>query len=402
VLLVARVLICAAALTVAPLHAADEPPRASLAVERALAEAPGDPVLAYFLAYLRAREGNRDGALAALEQTLALGRGFLPTPDAFPALKDDARFDVLRARFAKRLPVRTDGRIAFSLPDRRLLPEGIAYDPIDRAFYVGSIARNGIYRILPGGRLRLISRPEDNLDAVLGMAIDARTRRLFAVSTNALIEAGRAQRRNAIKVYDLKSGRLQASIDVPEARQLNDVAVVPGGTLVATDSAGGGVFRVDPASGAVSVVAPPGTVPGANGIAVSPEGDVAWVAASRRPLRIDLATGARTPLSLPQGENAAAIDGLYWHDRALIGIQNMTTPARIVRLALSEDGARVDAVQTLQSHHQRAFDEPTTAAIAPDGLYVLARTQVSFFNDRGSIDRADTLAPPLVLRVPLR
>ena len=28
----------------------------------------------------------------------------------------------------------------------------------------------------------------------------------------------------------------------------------------------------------------------------------------------------------PRGENAAGIDGLYWHDGALIGIQNVTTP----------------------------------------------------------------------------
>jgi hypothetical protein len=105
---------------------------------------------------------------------------------------------------------------------------------------------------------------------------------------------------------------------------------------------------------------------------------------------------------LPPGENAAAIDGLYWHDGALIGIQNMTTPARIVRLVLSSDGATVTAVQTLQSHHQRAFDEPTTAAIGPDGLYVLARTQVSRYSEQGKIERPETLAPPLVLRVPLR
>jgi hypothetical protein len=59
------------------------------------------------------------------------------------------------------------------------------------------------------------------------------------------------------------------------------------------------------------------------------------------------------------------------------------------------------SVETLQSHHQRAFDEPTTATIGPDGLYVLARTQVTQFNDDGRIERPEKLAKPLVLRIPL-
>ena len=382
-------------------NAAETPPNPIVALERALADRPGDAVLAYFLALVRARAGDREGALAALEQTLQHGQGFLPPLDLFETLKDEPRFAVLRARFEKRLPVKTDGRIAFALPDRRMLPEGIAYDPRSRVFYVGSISRNAVYRIARNGKVEPFSRPGDELDAILGLAIDGASRQLYAVSTSALTEAGRAKPRNAIKIYDLARGRLQRTIEVPGARQLNDVARAPDGTLLVSDSGGGGVWHVDPASGSVNALIPLDTARGANGIAVAPRGDVAYVAAARRPLRVELATGAYLPLDPPAGENAAAIDGLYWHDGALIGIQNATTPARVVRLELAPDGRSIVAVQTLQSHHQRAFDQPTTAALAPDGLYVLARTQVSLFNDRGTIDRPETLAPPLILRIPL-
>ena len=382
-------------------HAAEAPPNPLAALERALAERPDDAVLAYFLALYRSRAGDRDGAIAALEQTLAHGRGFLPPLDQFDALNDDRRFAVLRARFEQRLPVKTDGRVAFTLPDSRMLPEGIAYDPVARAFYVGSLAQNAVYRILPTGKPQRLSRTGDALDAVLGIAIDGAARKLYAVSTSALTEAGRVKPRNAIKVYDLSRGRLERTIDVPAARQLNDVALVPNGRLLVTDSAGGGVWRVDLSTGVVQALVPLDGARGANGIAVVPSGDVAYVAAARRPLRLDIASGALLPLELPPGENAAAIDGLYWHDGALIGIQNATTPARVVRLKLAGDGRSIVSVETLQSHHQRAFTEPTTAAIAPDGLYVLARTQVSLFNDRGLIDRPETLEPPLILRIPL-
>src|SRR6266545_4576585 len=271
--------------------AADEPsPDPVAALERAVAQEPDDAVLTYFLARYRSQAGDRDGAFAALEQTLRNGEGFLPALGLFEGLKNDRRFAALRARFAERLPRKTDGRVAFTLRDRGLL---------------------------------------------------------------------------------------------------------------VTDSAGGGVWHIDPAAGTVRALVPLDGARGANGIAVDAQGEVAYVAASRRPLRIDLANGSVTPLALPARENAAAIDGLYWHDGALIGVQNVTTPARVVRLVLAADGRSVTSVQTLQSHHQQAFDEPTTAAIGPDGLYVLARTYVTRYNAKGRIERPDSLKPPLVLRIPL-
>ena len=382
-------------------RAADAPPSPVAALEQALAAQPGDAVLAYFLAMFRAREGDVEGTLDALEQTLAQGSGFLPPSDRFAAVKDDPRFAVLRARFERRLPVKTDGRIAFALPDRGLIPEGIAFDPRSSTFFVGSIARNAIHRVDARGRMHRFSQAGDALDAVLGLAVDAAARRLYAVSTSALTAAGRERLRNAIKVYDLDAGRLLRTIDVPQARQLNDIAIVPGATLLVTDSAGGGVWRIGIDGGSVSALVPQDAARGVNGIAVTPDGKVAYLAAARRPLRVDVATGAITPLQPPGGENVAAIDGLYWHDGALIGIQNLTNAGRVIRLVLGDDGRSIASVQTLQSHHQRAFDEPTTATITPDGLYVLARTQVTRFNDEGRIDRPQALKQPLVLRIPL-
>ncbi len=371
------------------------------ALERAVAAQPDDAVLAYFLAVFRARAGDRDGAFDALEQALKHGDGLLPTTALFPTLGDDPRFAVMRARFDRRLPRNVNGEVKFELRDRTLIPEGIAYDAKTRRFYVGSIARRAIFRVNPTGDLTRFSRPEDDVDAVLGIAIDAHRRTLYAVSTGALTAGEGVAVRNAIKAYDLESGKLMRSVAVTDARQLNDVAVAPDGTLLVTDSAAGAVYAIDPSAGHVRTIVPPDGARGANGIAIAPQGDVAYVAASRRPLRIDLSSGEVTPLTLPPRENAAAIDGLYWHEGALIGIQNVTTSARIVRLTLAADGRSITAVRTLQSHHQSAFDEPTTAAIAPDGLYVLARTHVSRFNAKGTIDHPETMGRPLILRIPL-
>lgn len=382
-------------------QAQDAPATPLATLERASAREPDDPVLINFVAVYRARSGDRDGALDALEQLLAKGDGFLPTADMFPGLGEDRRFAVMRARFERRLPRIGRAETKVTLNDRLLIPEGIAYDAGARRLYVGSIARRGVFGVDAAGRLTPLSREEDDLDAILGLAIDSTRRRLYAVSTSALTERGRAALRNAVKIYDLDRAVLLQSISVPGATQLNDVAITPDGTLIATDSAAGAIYRIDPSTAAVATIVKPGGAPGANGIASAPDGTHAYVGAARRPLRVDLATGDVVPLLLPSRQNAAAIDGLYWHDGALIGVQNVTTPGRVIRLVLAPDGTRVTDVQTLLSHHHPAILEPTTATIASDGLYLLTRTNVTRFGDQGVIEQPDTVKPAVILRVSL-
>lgn len=401
----ARALVTAllAGLTIASFdtQAQDEPSTPLAALEREVAREPDDPVLIYFLAVYRARSDDREGAFEALEQLLDKGDGFLPTAELFPNVSEDRRFAVLRARFERRLPRTSGAAMKVALNDRTLIPEGIAYDADTRRLYVGGIARRGVFWIDAAGRLIPFSRSEDDLDAILGLAIDAKRRRLYAVSTSALTERGRAALRNAVKIYDLDRAILLQSIAVPDARQLNDVSFGSDGTLLLTDSVAGAIYRIDPSTAAVTTIVKPGGAPGANGIASAPDGKHAYVAASRRPLRVNLSTGEVVPLALPPRQNAAAIDGLYWHDGALIGVQNVTTPGRVIRLVLAPDGYRVTDVQTLLSHHHPAILEPTTAAIATDGLYLLTRTYVTRFGDQGVIDRQDTVKPAVILRVPL-
>jgi hypothetical protein len=348
---------------------------------------------------MRARAGDTPGALQALEQTIANGDGFLPPDDLFENLQSDRRFTALRARFASRLPRAVTGNvIATFTDDRYLIPEGIAYDAAENTLYVGSIARRGIYRLGRHRALEPMSLASDELDFVLGIAVDGRARKLYAVSTSALTDAGRAHPRNAIVVYDLKTQRRERSYPVPAAVQLNDVAIGENFVL-ATDSAAGGVWRIALPDGKVDALVPPGRAPGANGIAIAGEGR-AYIGASRRPLRLDLRTGEVAPLRFPPREQAAGIDGLYWYDGQLIGVQNVTNPGRIVRLTLGADGTTVTRVETLQSHHQPAFVEPTTAAPSARGLYVLTRTYVARFDADGKIARPESVRAAQVLRIP--
>lgn len=96
------------------------------------------------------------------------------------------------------------------------------------------------------------------------------------------------------------------------------------------------------------------------------------------------------------------IDGLYWHDGDLIGVQNSTNPGRVVRIMLTDKGTKVAGLTVLQSHHHPDFDEPTTGTIAHGALQVIGNSYVGRYQADGTIKNAADLKTTAIIAVPLR
>jgi DNA-binding beta-propeller fold protein YncE len=181
--------------------------------------------------------------------------------------------------------------------------------------------------------------------------------------------------------------------------QLNDVAVAPDGTVYVSDSAAGSVYRLDPKARGFVPHGEPGGMSGANGLAVAPDGKLYVTLSTGIGLVED---GKVQRLPQPDTVVTGAIDGLYWHEGDLLGVQNGCNPGRVIRIRLGEQGRRISGLQVLQSHHHPAFDEPTTGALMGDALYVIANSQVGRFQPDGTIKDSASLKAPVLVAVPLR
>jgi hypothetical protein len=67
------------------------------------------------------------------------------------------------------------------------------------------------------------------------------------VRTNRFLDEVQKQRRNAVVRYNLNNALLSGRYDAPDAGQLNDLTIASNGTIYATDSASGTLFRKTPA-----------------------------------------------------------------------------------------------------------------------------------------------------------
>lgn len=400
-----RLLLAALLLAVLPAAAqqdAESARRTIAAVEKLLEQRPADATLWFFLARSHARLGDTRACVAALEKVNALGDGFLPPRGDFARVWEDAGFQAVRRKLEARLPTLDYAPTAFEIEDRALMPEGIAYDAPSRSFFIGSVHRR-VLRLGPDGAAATeFAGTGAGLDAVLGLAVDAPRRILYVVTTSALTTEGRKNRRNAVVAFDIDSRKLLHRHDVPGALQLNDVTVALGGRVFASDSASGAVYEIAvKGPGPARELVAAGRMGGSNGLAASPGGDRLYVAHSTGLAVVDIADGSVKRVENRTRETLAAIDGLYQWQGQLIGVQNVTTPGRVILATLSPDGASVTRVTTMLSHHHNALDEPTTGAIAGDNFYLLAATGISRYNAEGRIDNPQTAPTPRVVRIPL-
>jgi sugar lactone lactonase YvrE len=330
----------------------------------------------YFAAAAHARAGETALALAWFGRLAAENSDLVPSAKRFPSLAPLPEFRRIVAAAEARAAAYRSGTEAFRVDEADLGPEGIAYDAVERAFYLGSIRHRKIVRVVPGSLPEDVvrSRDEAPIDAVLGVRVDETRRVLWAATHADEDQEGYApsdKGRTSLLAIDLRTRALRA-YPLPREGQhmLNDVAIDPEGTVYATDSDGGQVWRLSSGDSAIRPLTPASSFLYPNGVAFDDVSRTLFVADTVGVWRVDPHTGAARALAGPRGVALGSFDGLYVSGGRLIGVQPIGV-GRIVSLKLN--GAR-DAVterRVLESAHP-AFDRPTTGAIAEGALYVLA------------------------------
>ena len=106
-----------------------------------------------------------------------------------------------------------------------------------------------------------------------------------------------------------------------------------------------------------------------NGIAVDPAAGRLFVADAEGIMVQDIAT-ARSWQLAPETTSIAAIDGMVWHEGALIAVQNQTIPARLLRIR-PDSAARRAAVEMLSA--DPALGNSATVAVTDGEAFVYSR-----------------------------
>jgi hypothetical protein len=343
---------------------------------------------------------------------MKLTREGVSEDEAFAGLRALPAFGAVADRLvANRQPV-SRATLAWTLPEKDLVCDDIAFDPKTDTFFVGSVRHRKILAVTRAGvASELVGEGQDGLWSVLALAVDAPSRRLW-VSTAAMPQAASRQAadagRSALLRFDLGSTKLVKRYDLPppapgEQQILGDLTIDGAGNVFVSEGVSGVVYTVPFEKDSLQALVPAGTFLSPQTPAATPDGKRLFVADYTLGIGIvDLRNRKTTWLPHPEDLALNGIDGLYLAGRSLLAVQNGTNPNRVVRLHLDRGLSRVTSWEVIESGSGQLGD-PTHGIVVDGAFYFLGRAGWSRLDDDGALKNGKAFdEAPVVLRFPLQ
>ena len=337
---------------------------------------PTQPTLLYYKAVALELNGRTSEAFGLLQRVARMGM--------FYDVTTEPEFRPFADAFARNKAPIGAAKRAFTIPEKGIISEGLAYDAASGDFFVSSVRRGAIWRIHRGKPSVFVSGIPRG---AFGMVVH---RGLLWVATSPIEENEKFSKDDhaAVIAIDLKSGHVVKTIPAPDNDKhlFGDVAIGANGEIYVSDSTQPSIFVIE--GDAMRPFIANGPFSNLQGIA--PAGGVLYVADYAKGIAaIDVVTRDIHFLTAPADTTLLGIDGLYRAGpKTLIATQNGTNPQRVLRLDL--DGLAVSRITTL------AANLPEMPDIT---LGVLAGSSF-FFNGAALWDEKDATkwVPAVVMR----
>jgi hypothetical protein len=349
----------------------------------------------FALTRLYAQVGDKQKALALLKESLTTDEGFDPSGSEMLApLRSNPEFVRLAEQARKRYPAVHNANVAFTVPEKDLFPEGLAYDPAKQVFYMGSMYRRKIVKITEKGEVCDFVKPDIyHLQPIGGVHVDPADQSLWAASD--------PDQAHGSELYHFDTqGRLLERYSPPGTGRydLNDLVLYRSEAIYVTDTDANLTYRFDRKTHVFTPLKLPRQQLFPNGITLSGDSLRLFIADWLGVIMVDLRDNSAREVDPGEHSTLSGIDGLYWYKDSLIGVQSAGT-YRVVRWFLSPDGAHVRASKNLEKGTP-LVSSPTTGAIRGRQFYFIANTGIDNYDD-GKISDPSKLQPVHIAVVPL-
>jgi hypothetical protein len=350
--------------------------RAEIAtLESMLPKVPDRAVVFYLLAEDYAQTGDQKKALALLKESMAVGEGLNPGEDAaFRALHSNAEFRSLVSQAEQQYPPVHHAREAFTVPEKDLIPEGLAYDADRNVFYLSSLFHRKIVQIDANGHSTdFAPTAKENLLPICGVHLD---------EDYSLWAAG-CQNSGHGELYHFSPyGKLLERFppSTPGAHLFNDFVLNSAADIYLTDSLANQVYLFNRQTHTFASLTFPRPLFYPNGITQSNDHNALYVADAFGVLRYDLKTHQAMEVDPGSPNTLAGFDGLYWYSNGLVGVQNGIGLPRIAQAVLSSDGLHVTKLKMLE-YRSRFVSLPTTGSFKGSKFYFIENSQIDNMKD---------------------
>jgi hypothetical protein len=323
------------------------------------------------------------------------------TDSDFDLIRSAIPFQEIISLIKEKTQPLNNSHIVFSIPEKDLIPEGISFDPVDEAFYLGSVHKCKIIKIDKHAKISDFTEPrQDGLVPVLGMRIDSKRGFLWAVSSYGFYKANIPREllgTTGVFKYDLQTKKLVRKYMLPqeENHMLNDLTIGSNGDVYVTDWRIPAIYLISSDKDTIEKFYDLPRRP--NGIDFSGDGTKLFIAGAGIGV-LDVPTKTFRELKHPVNLYLSG-DGLYYYQDSLIVVQNGGL-RKVTRFYLNEAQDEIVRSQALEAYHS-LFNLPTTGVITGKHFYYIANSQLRAYDKDGNLFPLNKLDETKILKVKL-
>ena len=356
------------------------------------------------LARAKVHTNDFAGAFRDLETFVRMEQSsdLLAASPEFAPLREKPEFAAIQAGMEKNRTATSLGKTAFQLSDPNLLPEDLDYEPGTDRFFLTTVRGKKIVTTDHTGTITEFAKAADDWP-LLAIKLDPGRNLVWAteVALQGFIFAPQPDwGRSAVLCYNLKTGKLLHRIEGPRGSALGDMALTPDGAVIVSDGDGGGVYRIQEKVEELERL-DTGDFISPQTPAVDSDGKTIFIPDYVRGIAVFvLGTKEVRWLSMEDQFALNGIDGLYLQDQTLLGVQNGTSPERVVAFALDAGRTRIIS-QTLIERSTKTLGDPTHGVVVGNDFYYIANSGWDIIDEHGNLKPGQHLSQAFIMRLPL-
>jgi hypothetical protein len=349
--------------------------------------------------------GKPEEAINFLKKAILTNADFELTRPDFNSLQPRKDFQaLLKLQSELSIPI-VHSETAFTVKDRQLHTEGIAFDKASGDFFVGSIHKRKIVRISKGGSTsNFTPSAQNDMTSVFGLKVDLKQNLLWAcTSPMAEMQNYDSSLSSFVFAYHLKDGKLKTKYSPPvdvRGSVFGDLVLDADGTTFVSDSRNNIIFKVNESSRYLEKYFESKEFWNIQGITFSDDGRYLFVADYIKGLfRLNVSTLELTSIEFELEASLKGIDGLTFYKNSLVAIQNGVHPFRVTRYYLDNDFSKIIRFEIIDRKHP-LFNEPTIGIMVGKEFYYIANSQWDGY-ENGKIKAPEQLHDIVILRAKL-
>lgn len=378
--------------------------------EKSLQLNPSHPNEHYYLARAYALNNKKEQTFLHLEKVLKLGGKILTNLESdknFSSIKGE-RFEQFLSKVKNSFHEKGNSELAYTIKDKKLIPEGVAYDPLEEKLYLSSIYKRKILCIDKEGKITDFKKSkEDELLGVIGMETDPLRRHLWVCSgyfkgNNFIDLKKNKDLRTKIFKYDLSTGKLLKKYFVENSEKgfFNDITISKNGDVFFTDTFRNCVYKISKTTDKVELFFKNEKMLFPNGITISPDGEKLFAANYTGVFVINTKTGEGELLKIDDKTTLVSIDGLAYYKNSLIAHQESVLGG-VLRYKLNLQQDSVVSSEKLDMFNP-LFNISTTGEILGNEYFYIANSQVRAFDKDGELFPQEKLNEVYILKLSLK